>query len=715
MSNKNKRKKGINIEIIAISFLVLLFCGIGIWKYMSRSKVDTVSDNTVSTNEVIDLPVGFGEVIEEVNEPENEKAPVQIVAHRGYCSVAPENTMQSFVRGIDASVDMIELDVQMTKDGYIVVFHDLNLNRIVGDKKCISDYTYAELLNMDFGSYKSSKFTGLSDRMMSDCYKGEKIVTLDEVLAYFNGDYVVTDSSDIRAFVGEVPGNVLINLELKDLTNFKGISKAQKDTFAAAVVSRVYAYGLQDRVVFASFNHDYLDQIEALNPDNYTLCVTENGDADWLLEHYPADCYSMSLEVVSDYAIERFHVAGAPVYVWTANTSDSMRYALSLDADGIITNYPGIASVLIHDEYLYLRENYAGTYTAPGIYDYADADVLGSYVMSGFSIVDPSKLSTAKREAIEKDKKNKNKKETVTDNEDKDIPQDPLMVVSAYDSEGEKDSVLYIMSMDGVLLNIIDLGIKGDINSLAYDADDNILWVSCRDEYVYALDWEQVCTGDHGYDIGKVRESINSGGDTEDNSDSSIIALKTLYKASSICGNGVNKVNFIAFEDGYLYIGASLEGGKLYKVSVREYVSDNGVIEDQEGIEDNEDAKPYVLELTDTYSIPDGMEGVSFKYEAILDSDNNKDADELNVSTYLVMTRRKTSDNQDSELIYIQLEEDKTDYTSFDESYVIPERAMQPYVHNDKIYLPFQSASRPYLHSSRVFNDQIWVVDGVAR
>lgn len=705
IKNRKSKKKKISIEIIAISLLVLLFSGIGICGYLLKDSDEAVSDNAASANEVIELPIGFREVMEEVNKPEEEKAPMQIVAHRGYCSVAPENTMQAFVRSVDVGADMIELDVQMTRDGYIVIFHDLNLYRIVGDKKNISDYTYAELLSMDFGSYKSSKFTGLSERMRKDCYAGEKIITLDELLAYFSGEAVVNDSG-IMAYIGQVPSDVLINLELKDLTNFKGISQAQKDTFAAAVVSRVYAYGLQDRVVFASFNHDYLDQIEALNPANYTLCVTENGDADWLLEHYPADSYSMDLNVVTEDAIAKFHAAGAPVYVWTANTSDMMRYALSLDADGIITNYPGIASVLVHDEYAYIRDNYTGSYTAPAIYDYVDCDVLDSYVMSGFTIADPSKKSIDESEDKDDKKKDSDDDEEDSEDDDKDIPVDPLILISAYDIDGEKDSILYVMDMEGVLLNIIDLGIKGDMNSLAYDADRSILWMSCRDEYVYALDWEDICNGAYGYDVEEVRASLSSDAtDSPTDESNGIIAVKSLYKVSEVCGTNISSVAFIAYEEGELYIGASSDGSKLYKIEVNDCEEDK-----DDDSKEGEGAQPYVLELIDTYVIPENIEGVSFKYEAVM-SDSDSKKDEKEILTYMVMTRRSAGESTDSELMFIAMDDIKKDYSGGYESYVIPERAMQPYVQDDKIYLPFQSASRPYLHKSKVINDQIWVVD----
>ena len=92
-----------------------------------------------------------------------EVRPIQIVAHRGYSDVYPENTLAAFEGALDIGVDYIETDLQMTKDGKIVLFHDDKLKRIVRRKGGIANYTYKQLRKMDFGKWFSADFAGTKE------------------------------------------------------------------------------------------------------------------------------------------------------------------------------------------------------------------------------------------------------------------------------------------------------------------------------------------------------------------------------------------------------------------------------------------------------------------------------------------------------------------------------------------------------------------------
>lgn len=98
------------------------------------------------------------------------------VAHRGYSSLAPENTMAAFELAMEqAQVQWIELDVQLSRDGYPVVIHDYRLERTTNGKGFVKDMTLHELKQLDAGSWKSKK------------YAGERIPTLAEVLERIRG------------------------------------------------------------------------------------------------------------------------------------------------------------------------------------------------------------------------------------------------------------------------------------------------------------------------------------------------------------------------------------------------------------------------------------------------------------------------------------------------------------------------------------------------
>ncbi len=96
---------------------------------------------------------------------------VDIVAHRGASGDAPENTMAAFNLAWAQKADAVECDVQLSKDGRIVVIHDSNTKRISGKDAMVKDQTLAELRQLDAGSWKNEK------------WKGEHIPTLAELLA----------------------------------------------------------------------------------------------------------------------------------------------------------------------------------------------------------------------------------------------------------------------------------------------------------------------------------------------------------------------------------------------------------------------------------------------------------------------------------------------------------------------------------------------------
>jgi glycerophosphoryl diester phosphodiesterase len=99
----------------------------------------------------------------------------RVIAHRGFSGVAPENTLVAIRRGIEIGADMAEIDVTLSKDGYVVVIHDETLDRTTNGTGPVSDATLEELQRLDAGSWFAPEFAG------------EKIPTLGEVLDLVRG------------------------------------------------------------------------------------------------------------------------------------------------------------------------------------------------------------------------------------------------------------------------------------------------------------------------------------------------------------------------------------------------------------------------------------------------------------------------------------------------------------------------------------------------
>lgn len=144
-----------------------------------------------------------------------------IFAHRGASGDCPENTMPAFKKAIEDGADGIELDVQMTKDGRIVVIHDETLDRTTSLKGFVKDTAYDKIRTADAaGKWK-------------DAFKGVRIPLLSDVLRF-------AERADF-----------LINIELKNsVFRYEGMEEE--------VIKKVRYYGLEKRVIFSSFNHESL-------------------------------------------------------------------------------------------------------------------------------------------------------------------------------------------------------------------------------------------------------------------------------------------------------------------------------------------------------------------------------------------------------------------------------------------------------------------------
>ena len=145
--------------------------------------------------------------------------PVLVVAHRGFSGAAPENTLAAFRKAIEAGSDMIELDIQLSKDGKIVVIHDETLERTTDGQGRVADRTFPEIRKLDAGSWFGSQFSG------------EKIPTLQEVLEL-------------------AKGKVLVNIEIKNPAHGQYPITELADQGLEAVKKA----GMLNRVIFSSFN-----------------------------------------------------------------------------------------------------------------------------------------------------------------------------------------------------------------------------------------------------------------------------------------------------------------------------------------------------------------------------------------------------------------------------------------------------------------------------
>ena len=224
-------------------------------------------------------------------------------AHRGASSYAPENTLSAFCMGLQMGANGIETDVQRTRDGVLVLFHDDSITRITGREGAISDYTYQELLSMDMGAHKG------------DLYRGEKIVTFEEFLRHFGNR------------------NLTLAIEIKQL----GI---EKDIFDMLQRMPHIAH-----IVITSFKWDALVAYRVCDPQAYIGYLTKECASDALFEklaaqHIQQICPRATLLTAEDMAAYRQH--GLSVRAWGVADEALMHKMLALQVDGMTVNFPDL-------------------------------------------------------------------------------------------------------------------------------------------------------------------------------------------------------------------------------------------------------------------------------------------------------------------------------------------------------------------------------------
>jgi glycerophosphoryl diester phosphodiesterase len=225
-----------------------------------------------------------------------------IIAHRGAALHAPENTLASMRRAIADSTDYVEIDVQETADGEVVVFHDSDFMKTARNPLAIWNARKADLNEIDVGSW------------FDPSCANERVPTLEEVLL-------------------AAKGSARVNVELKYYGRDQDLERR--------VIEIIERTGMADQIVIMSLKYDKVQKMKSLRPEwTYGLLTTVNlGDA----TRFDVDFLAVNAATATRGFIDRAHRAGLDVYVWTVNDPYLMSALMSRDVDGIITDDPGLA------------------------------------------------------------------------------------------------------------------------------------------------------------------------------------------------------------------------------------------------------------------------------------------------------------------------------------------------------------------------------------
>ncbi len=233
-------------------------------------------------------------------------------AHRGSSAICPENTMAAFAKGLEQGATGIETDVQMTKDGRLVLIHDESVARTTGAEGLVKDYTYDELAKLDAGSWFGAVF------------QGERIPLLEELLELTKNH------------------GTIVNIELKN-------GSIQYPELEKRVIETVRHYNMSEQIVISSFNHYSLVECKHIDPEIRTgLLYGEGLYKPWeYAKLAKADALHAYHRAVLPEWVEEAKQHGVVYHPWTVNDEEQMKALIDAGVAGIITDYPDVLGGLL--------------------------------------------------------------------------------------------------------------------------------------------------------------------------------------------------------------------------------------------------------------------------------------------------------------------------------------------------------------------------------
>ena len=226
-------------------------------------------------------------------------------AHRGASGYAPENTLSAFSKAAALGADGVELDVQLTKDGEIVVIHDEMIDRTSDGSGWVKDYTLQQLRSFNF----NKTIPG---------WKHEDIPTLREVYELLK------------------PTGLTINAELKTgIWFYPGLEEK--------VVSLTQECAMTDKVLYSSFNHYTCVKMHELAPASYVGFLYADGPIDmpgYVASHGGNALHPALYNLQYPGYLEEAARLGLDINVWTVNEEPYMKMCCDAGVNAIITNYP---------------------------------------------------------------------------------------------------------------------------------------------------------------------------------------------------------------------------------------------------------------------------------------------------------------------------------------------------------------------------------------
>lgn len=241
-----------------------------------------------------------------------------VIGHRGVGRLAPENTAAAIKKALEIGVDIIEIDVQLTKDYEIVVFHDYELERVTREKGLVRNKTLEQMKTLDAGSYFKKRFSG------------ETPIALEEAFKIINNKC-----------------ELIIDIKDDDLNKL--------GTLAKQLIKKIKKSKFKKQIRISSWNHyvdKYVDkEIKKAGLKNVALAYLHRkrgsplknfGDLNYISIHPHFLCTTNKM-------IKEAHKNGLQVFPWKVSKKNLMKKLLKMGVDGIITDYPNRLQEVVNE------------------------------------------------------------------------------------------------------------------------------------------------------------------------------------------------------------------------------------------------------------------------------------------------------------------------------------------------------------------------------
>lgn len=230
------------------------------------------------------------------------------IAHRANALGAPENSIAALENSITVGADMVEIDVQMTADGTVVVLHDADLMRVAGDPRRIRDVTYDDISDL---------------LLITDQDLPEDKIGIPTLQQYLSG------SRD----------QIKLLIELKYYGFYPEL--------AEETIRVVRENQMEDQVLFMSLSMAAVQQVKEIAP--YVAMGYTSAAAAGDLGRLPVDFLAIFHQNITPQLISDYSERGRPIYAWTVNRAEEMIGAIERGADGLITDEPVLAGAIIEE------------------------------------------------------------------------------------------------------------------------------------------------------------------------------------------------------------------------------------------------------------------------------------------------------------------------------------------------------------------------------